>query len=95
MTIHKLERMPYAQAHVAIDENSNIFLISYTTEVISITAEGWLVCYGTYSQTTRKHIGAFMKEYTPFDYFTAKDAYNKGYAVNINTGEIVYFAEEE
>ena len=94
MTIKKLARMPYAQAHVEIDDNGNIHLFSYLTLVIELTADGWLTCTGTYSATTRKHIGAFMREYVKWpngeygDYFTAKNAYNGNYSLNIYTGEI-------
>lgn len=94
MTIKKLAYMPYAQAHVEIDDNNNIYLFSYRTLVIELTADGWLTCTGTYSRTTIKHIGAFMKEYISFpngergDYYTAKNAYLGKYHFNIYTGEI-------
>lgn len=87
MTIKKLAKMPYAQAHVVIDDENNISLISYYTKVINLTADGWLTCSGTYSQTTRKHISAFMREYTNGDYYTAKAAYENDLAVNIYTNE--------
>ncbi len=94
MTIKKLSRMPYAQAHVEIDDEGNTYLFSYVTMVVEITADGWLTCTGTYSQTTRRHIGAFMREYVEWpngergDYFTAKNAYLGNYRYNINTGEV-------
>ena len=93
-TIKKLSRMPYAQAHVEIDEDGNIYLFSYCTLVIELTHDGQLTCTGTYSQTTRKHIGAFMHEYVTWpngdssDYYTAKHAYENGYRLNIETGEV-------
>lgn len=88
MTIRKLIKMPYAQAHVEICDNV-INLFSYVTLVATIDADGWLTVYGLYSQTTRKHIGAFCKEYANCDYQTAKQIYNDGYKFNIYTGEIV------
>lgn len=94
MTIKKLSRMPYAQAHVEIDDNGNIYLISYVTLVCELTADGWLTCTGTYSQTTRKHIGAFMREYVEYpngergNYYTAKHCYEGNYRFNVLTGEI-------
>ncbi len=94
MTIKKLSRMPYAQAHVEIDDEGNTYLFSYVTMVVEITADGWLTCTGTYSQTTRRHIGAFMREYVEWpngergDYYTAKNAYLGNYRYNVNTGEI-------
>ena len=94
MKIKKLVRMPYAQAHVEIDEAGNTYLFSYRTLVIELTAEGWLTCTGTYSATTRKHIGAFMKEYVQLPngscgyYQIAKHAYEGNYRWNMETGEI-------
>lgn len=89
----KLAKMPYAQAHVNVDEYGAITLVSYTTEVITIDPQGWLTCTGTYSQTTRKHISAFMAEYTNLTYKTAKDAYENNYTINIYTGEIISLGE--
>lgn len=92
-TIKKLSRMPYAQAHVEIDKDGNIILFSYITAVIFLSKDGWLECTGTYSQTTRKHIGAFMREYVTYpngecgEYHTAKAAYMGNYRINIYTGE--------
>ena len=97
MMIKKLSRMPYAQAHVEIDDAGNIYLFSYVTLVCVITCDGWLPCTRTYSQTTRKHIGAFMHEYVtwpngePGDYYTAKRCYENAYKLNIFTGEIEFF----
>ena len=63
MTIKKLTAMPYAQAHIEIDNDRNTHLFSYVTLVATITNDGWLTVYGLHSMTTRKHISAFMKEY--------------------------------
>ena len=83
---------PYGSAGVIID-GENIHLISYTTRVCTIDAEGFLSCTGTYSATTRKHIGAFLKEYAKnLCYYDAKNAYENGYKINIHTGEIVKIA---
>lgn len=95
MTIRKLSAMPYAQAHVEIDDSNNIHLFSYVTRVATITSDGWLTIHGLYSMTTRKHIGAFMKEYVIYpngnrgDYQLAKQLYNDNHSFNIETGEIV------
>jgi len=100
MTLKKLTAMPYAQAHVEIMDNGDIYLFSYVTMVCELTSDGWLTCTGTYSQTTRKHIGAFMREYVEWpngergDYYTAKHCYENGYRLNINTGEIEFINEE-
>ena len=85
----KLTFMPYSQATVIIDDNNNITLRSYKTDVLYLDNEGWLTINGLYSMTTRRHIGAFMKEYTPFDFLFAKKAYEGKYKINIYTGEIV------
>lgn len=87
----RLKYMPTAQSGVIIDEHHAIHLISYTTPVVNIDPMGWLTCNGTFSATTRKHIGAFMKEYAPnFNYHTCKNAYENKYTINIYTGEIVF-----
>jgi hypothetical protein len=90
MTIKKLTAMPYAQAHIEIDNDRNIHLFSYVTLVATITNDGWLTVYGLYSRTTCKHISAFMKEYGGgiLTYYGAKAAYEGNYRINIHTGEI-------
>ncbi len=86
----KLKRMPYAQAHIVHMDNGDAVLVSYATAVAMVDHEGWLTCNGLYSKTTRKHIGAFMREFnTPCDYYTAKWCYEHNVAENIYTGEIV------
>ena len=87
MTKTNLKSMPYAQATVIITEE--IVLRSYQTDVIIVTADGWLICTGTYSATTRRHIGAFMREYGYGDYQLAKKLYKDGLKMNIYTGEVV------
>lgn len=87
MTIRKLSTMPYAQAHVENDNGTTI-LVSYVTPIITIRPDGWTTITGLYSMTTRRHIGAFAKEYTPFDYHTFKKCFEDGLAINIHTGEV-------
>ena len=94
MTIKKLSAMPYAQAHVEINDNGDICLFSYVTLVAWIDRDGWCGCTGTYSQTTRKHISAFAKEYAaPLDYYSFKQAHAGGYVVNHHTGEVLSYGE--
>lgn len=94
MTIRKLSAMPYAQAHVEINENGDICLFSYVTLVAWIDRDGWCGCTGTYSQTTRKHISAFAREYAaPLDYYSFKKAHAGGYVVNKHTGEVLSYGE--
>lgn len=89
MMIKKLTAMPYAQAHIEIDNESNKTLFSYVTRVATLTDDGWLTIYGLYSMTTRKHISAFCREYCQaVDYQMAKAAYEGGYSINIFTGEV-------
>ena len=88
-TIRTLSAMPYAQAKVLVMDNGNIVLRSYYTGVATLTADGWLTIHGLYSATTRKHIGAFMREYANATYQLAKQIYTDGYRYNIYTGEIV------
>lgn len=93
MTIRKLSAMPYAQAHVEIDDKTgDIYLFSYVTLVAAIehdeNGERWLSLSGLYSMTTRKHISAFMREYTEFGYSTAKMCVTDNVRMNLDTGEI-------
>ena len=88
-TIKKLSAMPYAQAHVEIDDNGNIYLFSYVTLVAGIMADGTCFCNGTYSQTTRKHISAFAREYAaPLTYYSFKMMYEENITINKETGEV-------
>ena len=89
----KLEKMPYAQARVEISEDGNrIYLWSYRTVVAHII-NNWLIVNGLYSMTTRKHLGAFMKEYCNSDFAQAKDCYENKYMLNIETGEIRFLKD--
>lgn len=84
----RLAYCPYGSAGVN-SYNGCIHLISYTTRVISIDREGWMECTGTYSATTRKHIGAFLREYAPqLNYYDAKRAATENIQINIRTREI-------
>lgn len=87
MKIKKLSAMPYAQAHVEIADDGRIYLFSYVTLVAEIV-DGWLTVHGLYSQTTRRHIGAFCREYARTEYSTAKTIYQDHYRYNIHTGEV-------
>ena len=89
----KLKYCPYGKCYAVIDEYGAISLVSYATTVITIDPMGWLTCSGTYSRTTIKHIGAFMKEYTNLTYHDAKRAYTGNHTINIHTGEIVSLGE--
>ena len=86
-----LRSMPYAQSKVRNYEDVGkdlLVLQSYSTDVI-IIENGWLLCTGLYSMTTRKHISAFMKEYgNGYTFQDVKKAFEGGYKLNINTGEI-------
>lgn len=87
-TVYTLSAMPYAQAKVFCHCADTISLVSYSTTVAEIK-NGWLVVYGLYSRTTRRHIGAFVKEYANISYATAKTICEQRLAYNIHTGEVV------
>ena len=89
MTTRKLSAMPYAQAHIEITEDF-ILLFSYRTLVAALHRDGWLSINGLYSMTTRKHIGAFMREYCNADYQLAKRMVEDNFNYNVLTGEVVY-----
>ena len=62
-------------------------LISYSTYVIRIK-NNVLTCSGTYSATTRKHIGWFLREYLPeLSYRDIKEICEKRQSINLKTGE--------
>lgn len=85
--IKKLKAMPYAQAHVEIND-TNVYLFSYCTLVAKIE-NNKLEVLGLYSQTTRKHISAFVKEYAGgTSYQTAKQLYQDHKTMDILTGEV-------
>ena len=83
----KLTAMPYAQAKVAIVYNGS-YLVSYSTLVAQIQ-DGWLMVNGLYSATTRKHIGAYVKEYANTTYQVAKRCFVENLNYNIHTGEFM------
>lgn len=63
----KLTNHKSAHCQVLIEDNGTINFISYTTLVIQavphISGQYELFCTGTYSATTRRQIGWFLKEY--------------------------------
>lgn len=86
----KLSKIPYGNAKVRLWDDGSKSLVSYSTTVLTLSSDGWLVVYGLYSATTRKHISAFMSEYVNnFNYYDAKYCYNNDVKLNIFTGEIV------
>lgn len=85
---YTLTAMPHAQARVIHMDNGYIALRSYKTVVATISENGWLVINGLYSATTRKHIGAFVKEYAKISYQTARGFFEKNISYNIYTGEV-------
>jgi hypothetical protein len=88
MQIKKLKQIPYGNAFVEIANKNTFYLWSYRTLVCKVE-QGWLTVKGLYSMTTRKHIGAFMREYCGSTYQVAKQLYEDGYMLNIDTGEVV------
>ena len=88
MEIKKLKSIPYGQCCVEIVNDNTFYLWSYRTLVAKVE-KSWLTINGLYSMTTRKHIGAFMREYCASDYQFAKQLYTDGVMYNIDTGEVV------
>lgn len=89
MEIKKLKEMPYAQAHVEIHDDGTIVLVSYYTVVAVITPDKWVEIFGLYSRTTRRHLGAFAREYCGLEYYTLKTIYYDNMIMNIETGEVM------
>lgn len=76
----------YAQAQENYFDDGTVQLQSYSTIIIEIDPEGWLHCTGTYSMTTIKHIGWFMRA-RGMSYQLAKLMYLENKEYNIHTGE--------
>lgn len=93
MELKVLKEMPYAQAHVRVYDK-DIYLFSYETCVAEIHGE-WLKINGLFSATTRKHIGAFVREYCNSTYQIAKQIYLDDMVFNYTTGEVVPTKEIE
>ena len=78
----KLKDHKYANCYVVKNE-MGIKLVSYKTEVIiaakaEIEDYWYIKCLGTFSKTTAKHIGWFLKEYFPmFNYYDMKNNVGK------------------
>lgn len=87
-TIKKLSAHPYAQAFVEYVDESNFYLWSYRTLVVEVE-DNKITVNGLYSATTRRHIGAFMKEYFNLSYQTAKMLYEDNYTLDLTTGELI------
>lgn len=86
MTTKKIKGHQAMQCRINIYENGDIDFISYYTRVISIckNQEGKRIieCTGTYSATTRKQIGYFLREYAPdLSYYDMKGIAGNGYVV--------------
>lgn len=81
MEIRRIKGHESASVKVRINGNT-IELISYTTMVVRITMDGikrMIECTGTYSATTRKHIGWFLKEYaSDLSYYDMKAIVGNG-----------------
>lgn len=84
MTITNLRDHASAQCCVRHYENGDLCLQSYNTDVIYYNALfKRLYCTGTYSQTTRRHISWFLREYFPsFSYHDLKAAYEQDCRIN-------------
>lgn len=83
IAITPLKAIPYGNAKVIRYDNGAIRLVSYTTPVVDIDAKGLMYIHGLYSATTRKHISAFMREFTKYDYYTAKRCYEKNIVMRV------------
>ena len=59
---HDLPDCPYGSCGYSINDNGEYILTSYITNVCGYNPkENKIWCIGTFSATTRKHIGAFAK----------------------------------
>ena len=82
-----LKSMPYAQAHEEYHDNGAIILVSYETPAVFVV-DCWLTVTCLCSNTTKRHVGTFMRDHHFGDYALARYLYDKGKKFNIVTGEI-------
>lgn len=97
MKIYAMPNHEYAQCHI-VEENDRIYLVSYTTLIVCVRNDGWMDCTGTYSRTTIKHIGWFMRYISQkfgvkVSYYDAKWCYEHDSIVNIFSGEVKTYDE--
>lgn len=97
----KLSAMPYAQAGIIdhIDgtdargryqRREGWTLMSYATPAATLTAAGLLTVDCLCSNSTRRHVSAFLREFAPgVSYQQAKAAHLGGYSIDIHTGDHV------
>ena len=84
----RLEFCPYGSCGKVYTADGDVVLVSYTTSVAGVDHNGFAWCNGTYSATTRKHIGAFAKEYG-LTYQDFKAMCNGDFVMNVETGECI------
>lgn len=88
MEIKKLKEIPYGQCFVEVVDNETFYLWSYRTLVAKVE-KNWLSVNGLYSMTTRRHIGAFVREYCNLSFQTAKQIYKDNMMLDTTTGEVI------
>ena len=90
----KLKDHPAAQCYVRLYDNGDICLRSYRTDVVYYRhGSGKVYCTGTYSPTTRKQIGWFLREYIPqMSYQDCKKMVAEGLSYNLRVPSSVAFA---
>jgi hypothetical protein len=89
MEIKKLQAIPYGQCFVEIVDEKNFYLWSYRTLVVKVE-NNFVTVNGLYSATTRRHIGAFAKEYLNMGYQEIKRLYQENISLDYTTGEIEF-----
>lgn len=89
-TTRRLSDHASAQCSIKLFDNGDVVLRSYATDVLYFRKEtNSLICTGTYSATTRKQIGWFLREYFPeISYHDVKRAYDRDEAIIYVSGQI-------
>lgn len=87
-TVRKLTDHASANCRVRVYDNGDLVLQSYATDVIYYQqATGRVFCTGTYSQTTRKHIGWFLREYPVLrnlSYQDMRNSYDSDHSIDVS-----------
>lgn len=86
-----------ANCKVKLFMNGDVCLRSYSTDVLFyVRATGMLYCTGTYSPTTRRHIGWFLREYHyGVGYGDVKRAWENGCKISVRDGLQIPLTESE
>lgn len=85
-----LRKHKYAQCEVEWNDWGDAKLVSYSTDVLFITSDGYVFCTGLYSRTTRRHISWYLSEqYLGLDYYGVANLLDTKSIYNYHTEKFI------